>query len=60
MTNEQKLVNIMFEVALTIHSTTYFDTMTREEVAEWVSLQLKHCGFETQPIGSTWGVLKDL
>lgn len=57
-TREQQLVDIMFEVAITIHTHPSFRAKTREEVAEWVAHQLKECGFETTPCGASWGVLK--
>lgn len=58
---KQKLVDIMFQIALTIHDKRYkkdFDKMDNERVAEWVAEQLKNCGFETFQCGSSWGVLK--
>ena len=55
---EQKLIDILFEVAMTLNSSTFPD-MTREELAEWIRRQLKGCGFPTTPIGSSWGILDD-
>lgn len=56
---EQKLIDIMFEMALTMHShSDHFKTQTREQVAEWVAGQLRSCGFDTAPCGSSWAVLK--
>lgn len=57
----QKLVDICFQVALTINNPAYrktFKKMTREQTAEWVSKQLEGCGFKTEPCGASWGVLK--
>ncbi len=55
---EQKLVDLCFAVALNIHShQKAWKDATRDEVAEWVSDQLKGCGFPTQSLGSSWGVL---
>jgi len=58
---EQKLVDLVFEIALTINSPKYretFDKMDNEELAAWISEQLKGCGFETKPVGMSWGVLQ--
>lgn len=59
-TNEQKLIDIMFQVALTVHAHKSFDTMTSSEVAAWVAKQLHTCGFVTEPVGSSWGVLREV
>lgn len=55
--NEQKLIDIMFEIALTIHNNPYFINKNNEEICDWIRDQLKKCGFNTQPIGSSWGIL---
>lgn len=52
---EQQLVNICYEVALT--AAEYMHGKTNEEIATWVTRQLKLCGFPTKPCGSLWGVL---
>ena len=60
MNREQKLVNIMFECVLLRHDPhhrEHFDSLTQEQMAEWVASQLKDCGFPTTPVGSLWGVL---
>lgn len=57
--NEQQLVDIAFQIALTMHEhRKHFKKMTREEIAGWVSDQLRGCGFDTTPCGMSWGVLK--
>ena len=56
--NEQKLIDIMFEIGLMIHNNEWFNEKSNEEVAEWIREQLKMCGFDTKPIGSSWGALK--
>lgn len=56
--NEQKLIDIMFQIGLTIHNNEWFQEKTNEEVAEWIANQLRECGFDTQPMGCSWGVLK--
>lgn len=56
---EQQLVDIAFELVLTMHANRKsFKNKSREEVAEWVAKQLANCGFKTEPCGSSWGVLK--
>ena len=55
--SDQKLIDIMFEVGLMIHQ--YSETMgSREDVAKWIAAQLKLCGYDTQPMGASWGSLK--
>lgn len=55
---EQELIDIIFEVGLTIADSSYkFKSMSKEEIAAWITKQLSGCGFETKPIGSSWGVL---
>lgn len=57
---EQQLVDITFSCVLTMFDDKYRDTfiaMTQEQLAAWVAKQLDGCGFYTQPVGSSWGVL---
>lgn len=35
-----------------------FGEMSRDEIMEWVALQLECEGYPTQPMGLSWGVLK--
>lgn len=63
-TNEQKLIDIMFEVAQFSaqywagkDKTDYYNNR-REKHMDWVAHQLRACGFDTEPRGSSWGVLK--
>ena len=58
--NEQKLVDICFSVGLMIQNNRhrkYFDNLGTEGTAEWIAKQLRDCGFETTPVGSSWGSL---
>jgi hypothetical protein len=68
---EQKLVDMCFDIAMhTYHgfklkghntrddSYDGFDKMTQEEFGAWVARQLRIMGFDTQPMGISWGVLK--
>ena len=54
---EQKLVDIMFEVAIV--SAKHLHGKTNEEIATWVAKQLRDCGFDTEPCGASWGILKE-
>ncbi len=59
ISNEQKLVDICFDIALTIQENpSDFQELSREEMAEYVASQLSKCGFNTSPCGSSWGILK--
>lgn len=56
--NEQKLVDICFQLTLTIKShSEHFANLSQEEVAEWTAKQLRECGFDTSPCGASWGLL---
>ena len=57
MTNEQKLIDIMFQIGLTIHNHKWFKDKDNEEVAEWIRDKLNGCGFEVEPVGASHGVL---
>ena len=60
--NEQKLVDICFEIALMINDPKYrdgFSKLNGEDTAKYVSKQLEGCGFPTRPVGMSWGVLID-
>jgi hypothetical protein len=60
--NERKLIDITFEIAMLMHDKEFrksFAKKSREELAEWVAKQLKGCGFETIPMGSSWGYLRE-
>jgi len=56
--NEQKLIDIMFEVGFVTRSSPVLQAMDREQYAEWIADQLRIHGFYTQPMGLSWGVLK--
>lgn len=56
---EQELIDIMFQIGLTIHQHESFKKMSKEEVAEWISNQLRLCGYDTEPIGASWAILKN-
>lgn len=55
---EQKLIDICFQIGLLISNRNYnLYKKSDEEKAEWIRAQLAGCGFETQPIGCSYGVL---
>lgn len=58
MSKKQQLIDIMFQVAMTMHQNPWFVGKSQEEVAEWLRIQLKNSGFETEPCGASWGILK--
>lgn len=55
--HHQELIDIMFEVAITMHNNVWFIGKSQEEVAEWLRGQLKECGYETEPCGASWAIL---
>ena len=58
---EQKLIDILFSCVLTISDPEHasaFSKKTKEERATWVAEQLRSCGFDTVPVGASWGVLR--
>jgi len=59
-TENQKLIDIMFQIAMVLHSgcNTWAKDWSDENIAEWIRDQLKICGFDTVPMGASWGVLK--
>lgn len=56
--SQQKLIDIMFQVGLTIHNESFFSGLSDDEVAAWIREQLKQCGYEVVPMGASHGVLK--
>jgi hypothetical protein len=61
MDDKQKLIDIIFDLAHVTWDSTRrnIDTWkTQEEYMEWVASKLESCGFETTPVGASWGVLK--
>ena len=57
MCREQQLIDIMFDIALTVKDHTSFHTSSNEELCGWVARQLKMNGFPTVAVGSSWGKL---
>lgn len=58
MSREQKLVDIMFQIAIMVHCDDRFAKRDSEGVAEYVRGQLKECGFPVEPVGMSHGVLQ--
>lgn len=64
---EQKLIDLCFSIGFLISSPFEgrdgkkedLRDLSQEKEAEWIAEQLRGCGFDTEPIGSSWGVLKD-
>ena len=56
--NMQELIDIAFQLVLASTSDPIFCEKSVPEKAEWVAEKLRGCGFDTQPMGASWGVLK--
>lgn len=56
---ERKLVDICFEIGLTIHENSYLKNLPQDKVAGWIAEQLEKTGFKTVPMGASWGYLID-
>jgi hypothetical protein len=57
--NTQKLIDIAFEIALTMkQNIEWVEKSSDEEIAQWVSKQLSQCGYQTIPLGASYGILK--
>lgn len=56
---EQKLIDVLFEIVVRQQmNPKYMHFSSREDAAAWVAQTLKILGFDTQIMGSSWGVLK--
>ena len=58
MNKEQKLIDLLFEMVLASTNDTVFCKKPRGERMAWVA-NLRTAGFDTHPIGCSWGVLVD-
>jgi hypothetical protein len=54
---QQKLINIMFEMVYRITQDRPDWRPDRDEAMAWVAYNLKECGFPTAPVGMSWGCL---
>lgn len=52
----QNLIDICFACTLRAAATK---SATDEETAKWVARQLRNCGFDTEPVGASWGILAE-
>lgn len=60
MCREQKLLDICFQLVSTaISNNEYFQKHSQEDQMKWVAEQLDGCGFYTEPVGASWGVLTE-
>ena len=55
---EQRLVDICFQLVYTAAGSKVIQRMAHEERMAWVADQLRKSGFDTEPMGISWGVLK--
>ena len=59
ISKEQKLIDLVFEIALTISDKKFpLRNSPNEEKGQWIAEQLRKGGFDTNPVGASWGVLK--
>lgn len=56
--SEQKLVDLMFAIAIMTKQDERVQKMGREEHMEWVAESLRRAGYHTVPMGLSWGVLQ--
>ncbi len=54
---EQKLVDLIFEMVLAATNDPIFCKKPRGERMAWVANQLRYFGYDTHPIGMSWGVI---
>ena len=55
--NEQKLIDLIFELALFASTNKWFRNKSDEEIAEWIRLTLKKSGFKTNPCGASCWII---
>jgi hypothetical protein len=55
---EQKLVDIMFQVAFAARGDKTLQGMNQDVFAMWIADQLRQCGFPNKPCGMSWAVLE--
>ena len=54
---EQKLIDLMFEMVLVATNDPVFCKRPRGERMAWVANNLRIMGWDTHPIGMSWGVI---
>lgn len=56
---KQKLIDLMFQMVLVTTNDPVFCKRPRGERMAWVANNLRSIGYDTHPIGSSWGVIVD-
>jgi len=54
MYDTNKLLDVMSEIILTVHTDPYLKTLDNEQLMEWVKDQLNRCGFPVISMGACW------
>ena len=54
---EQKFIDLMFEMVMVTTNDPIFCKRPRGERMAWVANNLRDMGYDTHPIGMSWGVL---
>ena len=54
---EQKFIDLMFEMVMATTNDPIFCKRPRGERMAWVANNLRDMGYDTHPIGMSWGVL---
>ena len=54
---EQKFIDLMFEMVMVTTNDPVFCKRPRGERMAWVANNLRDMGYDTHPIGMSWGVL---
>lgn len=57
--NEQLLIDVLFEYVVRMQGGD-FKFENRDVAAENVASNLRHLGFDTEPVGLSWGVIKKI
>jgi len=58
--NEQSLIDTMFGVAMRVYDTKGATFKDREELGEWIRMNLEMSGFKTKPVGMAWAMLTEI
>lgn len=56
---QQKLIDLMFRMVIATTNDPVFCKRPRGERMAWVANNLRSMGYDTHPIGMSWGVLVD-
>lgn len=56
----QKLIDICFSIVSSLsYNPMWLSTISHEDAMKWVAETLRNCGYDTKPMGVSWGVLED-